>query len=401
MVQKISQVIRRDHPQIMLISGAPSPTVDLTLDGEIVAIENLAYLASMLNAGLLDQVDCVGIQHQGFNLPPSVRWDELPETSDAVFSTPYTNPHPSWSFRSTLELSAELVRDVDRFMPLCVTSFGWATHDLDGSVPPGYEFALDVSAAQQSEWSFQALEMMLGWGFVKLAILSNLNAAQINSNDPYTLYSMLDLNGNLQPIYNAFVERFGSDAFVVSDFPVPASYFVDDDPYLGPENAPVVIVEFSDYLCGFCRRHTALTKPRILEEYGDLVRYVYRDFPTVGGQDAIQAALAAECAHDQGHFWAYHDLLFDDVAAISGSGAETELRNYAMELGLDMQQFQACYDDRIHLQEIVHDSNDAQRNGARGTPFFLINGQPFIGAQPFSEFAALIDAELDRLGVAH
>src|SRR5690606_35254580 len=86
----------------------------------------------------------------------------------------------------------------------------------------------------------------------------------------------------------------------------------DDDPAIGPEDAPVVIVEFSDFRCPYCKRFRDETLPVLLEEYGDQIRVVYRDFPVVGGE---VAAIAAECANKQGEFWAYHDALFENFQA--------------------------------------------------------------------------------------
>lgn len=399
LVQKVAQILRSNFPEVLLISGALAPVTTFEEQGQVLTVDNLTYLEAMLDAGLLEYVDCVGVQHPGFNVPPDARWDELSEAPESMFQGPYANPHHSWSFRSTLEISAELVEEINPAMPLCVTSFGWATSDIVGTVPTGYEFALDVSTVQQAEWTLQALDLMLEWGFVKLAVLSNLNAAVLSSDAPEALYSLLDSRSEEQLVLAELVTLNNMALLDGSEFPILETYFVDDDPYLGPENAPVVIVEFSDYLCVFCRRHVALTKPRILEEYGDLVRYVYRDFPTVGGDNAVRAALAAECAHDQGEFWAYHELLFADSSAISGNQTDEALFEYAFELELDMEQFRTCYDEQTHLSDVIADSADAQRLGARGTPFFLINGQPFTGAQPFDEFASVIDAELERLGV--
>ncbi len=182
------------------------------------------------------------------------------------------------------------------------------------------------------------------------------------------------------------------------------NYMMGDGPYLGPEDAPIVIVEFSDFLCSFCGRHFSQTLTPLLENFDGYVRYVYRDFPGVGGQNAVQSALAAECANEQGAFWEYHALLFSNQARLGGNdlvALDGVLLEYATELSLDLDEFSDCYDTQRHLSSIVRDSNDAQSVGARGTPGFVINGQFVSGAQPYEIFELFILEELERLGIAY
>jgi len=174
----------------------------------------------------------------------------------------------------------------------------------------------------------------------------------------------------------------------------------DDDPYRGPLDAPVVIVEFSDFLCSFCGRHYRDTLTPLLERYDGLVRYVYRDFPGVGGQFAYIAAMAAECADDQGEFWAYHDTLFNNQSSLSGDDVNEVLIGYASDLGLDVPIFTTCFEEQEHLIDVQLDRADGQSIGATGTPAFLINGRFVSGAQPFDFFVAFIDRELESLGIA-
>lgn len=180
------------------------------------------------------------------------------------------------------------------------------------------------------------------------------------------------------------------------------NYKMDDDPYLGAEDAPVVIVEFSDFLCGFCGRHFEQTLTPILENYDGYVRYVYRDFPGVGGQNAVQSALAAQCADEQGKFWEYHNILFSNQDQL---GTDlTELRNvlvdFATDLELDIDPFTECYDSDRYVTEILLDRSDGESVGMRGTPGFLINGRFLSGAQPYEAFAAVIDDELAKRGIS-
>ena len=164
------------------------------------------------------------------------------------------------------------------------------------------------------------------------------------------------------------------------------------DPFIGAEDAVITIVEFSDFRCGYCNRFRVETLPQILENYDGLVRYVYRDFPILGESSMI-AALAAECADDQGKFWDYHEGLFSNQGQI-GPAYFTQL---AEELELDMDEFQTCLDDQVHKDEVMEDLEAARDVGARGTPAFLINGKFVSGAQPYANFEVLIDAALAEL----
>ncbi len=115
----------------------------------------------------------------------------------------------------------------------------------------------------------------------------------------------------------------------------------DARPSRGPEDAPVTVVEFTDYQCPFCARHYQLTYPRLFQEYGDRIQYVVRNFPIVQNHPhAAKAAEAAECAFVQGRFWQYHDRLFEN-----SSGLDNEsLERYARDLGLDSSRFDRCLD---------------------------------------------------------
>jgi protein-disulfide isomerase len=159
----------------------------------------------------------------------------------------------------------------------------------------------------------------------------------------------------------------------------------DDDPALGPEDAPIVIVEFSDFRCSYCGRFYAQTLDPLLEQYGDQIRFVYRDFPVVGGE---RAALAAECADDQNVFWEYHNLLFNNQSAL---GSDESLVELASSMDIDLDTFATCLSDETHAAEIQADFEQGVNYGVRGTPAFFINGRPVIGAQPIGSFTQIID----------
>jgi protein-disulfide isomerase len=166
---------------------------------------------------------------------------------------------------------------------------------------------------------------------------------------------------------------------------------VDDDPFLGPADAPITIVEFSDYECPFCTKWHVEVWPRLQEAYPDQVRLVYRDFPlySIHG-NAIPAAEAANCAGEQNKYWEYHELLFQ---AKQGLGEEA-FKQYATEIGLDEAAFNECLESRRYQDEVDADLQAAMKLGVRSTPTFYINGIPLIGAQPYQNFKDLIDKEL-------
>jgi protein-disulfide isomerase len=178
----------------------------------------------------------------------------------------------------------------------------------------------------------------------------------------------------------------------------------DDDPSWGPVDAPVTIIEFSDFQCPFCHRFWSETLPQIRQEYEGKVRFVYRDFPLVSIHEwAQKAAEAAECADDQKMFWEYHDLIFGNQDALSEQlnaegldGVLATFQSYAADVGLDTSVFNECLDSGKYTSEVQKDVQDGQSYGVTGTPAFFINGQLVSGAQPFASFKTVIDAALGQ-----
>lgn len=175
----------------------------------------------------------------------------------------------------------------------------------------------------------------------------------------------------------------------------------DDDPVLGDANAPVEIIEFSDYQCPFCRKFWRETLPSIKSEYIDTgkVKFVYRDFPLDSiHPGATPAAEAAECVRESaGNDEAYfemHDKIFEEQDK-GGQGtvqfSSSNLKQWAKDIGYDIDE---CLDSGKFKAEVQKDLRDAQAAGGRGTPYFVINGKPLSGAQPFSAFQQIIEAEL-------
>jgi protein-disulfide isomerase len=164
----------------------------------------------------------------------------------------------------------------------------------------------------------------------------------------------------------------------------------DDDPSIGPKNAPITIIEFSDYECPYCRRWYSEVYGKLREEYPDQVRIVFRDFPlTAIHPNAVPAAEAANCAGDQDAYWEFHDKLF----AGGQFGSEIYLQ-YASELGLNMDEFNACIESGKFNDEVMGDYQYAAGLGVRSTPTFFLNGLPIVGAHPYDVFQQVIEKEL-------
>jgi len=172
--------------------------------------------------------------------------------------------------------------------------------------------------------------------------------------------------------------------FVRYDVPSEGFYAI------GPENAPITIVEFSDYQCPYCRRwHTEVYQP-LLNAYPGKIRLVYRHLPLTSiHPDAFPAAEASMCAGEQNSYWQYHDKLFSSETL--GNNIYIQ---YAQDLGLDMTSFEACITDHKYQEAIQADSDFALNLGVRSTPTFFINGLAVVGAQPLDVFKQVIDKEL-------
>lgn len=171
---------------------------------------------------------------------------------------------------------------------------------------------------------------------------------------------------------------------------------LDDDPVLGSPDAPVTMIEYSEYLCPYCRRFVLETMPLIEEGYIDTgqVKLMFRDFP-VHGQPAIMLAMVAECAADQGNFWDMHVLLFERAEEWSESeDILATFQGYAEEIGIDQDELVNCLELGTPFERIEEDYNIAIQDGIGGTPSFLINGTLLVGAQPFEEFQKVIEEEL-------
>ena len=164
----------------------------------------------------------------------------------------------------------------------------------------------------------------------------------------------------------------------------------DGYPSLGPANAKITIVEFSDFQCPFCRRFHADTYHALLDAYPGQIRFVYRNLPLTSiHPNAMPAAIAALCANDQNAFWDYYEKLFTNDTL-----DEATYIQHATDLGLNVTTFKACLTSGSHDDFIKKDMDFSLNLGVQSTPTFFVNGLAVVGAQPLDNFKQLIDKEL-------
>lgn len=203
-------------------------------------------------------------------------------------------------------------------------------------------------------------------------------------------------------VAGALVYNTGSGAVSTgepAEAPVPTGNLADDDVVLGSPSAPVTIVEFGDYQCPFCARFYKEVEPKLRDEYikTGKAKMVYRDFAFLGAESQ-GAALASQCAAEQGKFWAYHDKLFDaetaDGQENNGNLSADFFKSAASALGLDRAKFDSCMSAQKYKSEVEKDYNDGVAAGVRGTPATFIGGKMISGAAPYATFQAEIEAAL-------
>ncbi|MFQ5476888.1 MAG: DsbA family protein [Nitrosopumilus sp.] len=222
---------------------------------------------------------------------------------------------------------------------------------------------------------------------------SNLNSNQISEGDLEDAIAKLEL-------------KLLQNQLPTEEPELPIKISADNDPIIGDPNAPITIIEFSDFQCPFCARFHVQTLPSILEEYIDQgkVKLVFRDFPIQSiHPNALPASVASECANEQGKFKEMHDMLFDNQNEWNKQETVDALSlfsQYATEIQLEQETFDSCLTNGNYIDEIRKDLDDGRDYGVSGTPgFFIGNDQigyvELKGAQPFESFKKIIDAQLD------
>jgi protein-disulfide isomerase len=208
-------------------------------------------------------------------------------------------------------------------------------------------------------------------------------------------------NQKIQAQRNTFIQALKSTANVTWRLPAPEVRRFDVDitgaPSKGPANAPVTLVEFSDFHCPFCKQlEDNNTLTQLLSKYGDQLKLVWIDYPIDQlHPQARKAHEAARCAADQGKFWEYHKALYT-----GGPKAGDQLKTEAQQVGLDPTSFEACFSSGKYQAAVQKDVDQAKRLGLTGTPTFLVNGRALIGAQQLDAFVRVIDDEVARASSA-
>ena len=226
------------------------------------------------------------------------------------------------------------------------------------------------------------------------AYLTNLNSDQISQEEFENEIAKLEL----KILENQLPTKQPS---------IPLKISTDNDPVIGKLNAPVTIIEFSDFQCPFCAKFHLETLPLIMNEYINegQVKLVFRDFPIQSiHPNALPASLAAECANEQGKFKEMHDKLFENQKEWSNQSLDNVMivfTQYSLDIGLEEEKFDTCLKNGKYVEEIQKDLNDGRAYGISGTPgFFVGNDQiGFIeleGAQPFENFKKVIDSQLQK-----
>ncbi|NIQ84826.1 MAG: thioredoxin domain-containing protein [Acidobacteria bacterium] len=167
----------------------------------------------------------------------------------------------------------------------------------------------------------------------------------------------------------------------------------DANPTRGDASAPITFVEFGDFQCPFCRRAHP-TVERVLDEYGDKIRYVFMDYPLENHERATPAAEAAYCAGEQDKYWEYVEHLM----VMAGDLNDNDLRQRAEQLGLDTSEFMSCFTSGRHTDRIAENMKIGTDSGVDRTPTFFINGRILTGAKSYETFKLIIDEELATLG---
>ena len=203
------------------------------------------------------------------------------------------------------------------------------------------------------------------------------------------LYDKLDSSEELDTL----LEPQPAPTPVKTQQPLKIQVSTDDDPVKGSNDAPVTMIEFSDFECSFCALFYLQTLPQIEENYIQTgkVKFVYRDYPLSFHPHAQTAAEAAECAKEQEKYWEYHDKLYNNINDLDNES----LKQYAKDLGLDITQFNECLDSGKMASEVEKDFQDGASYGISGTPTFFINGVMVVGAKPYEVFQQVIEQELN------
>ncbi len=229
---------------------------------------------------------------------------------------------------------------------------------------------------------------------IKLTADGNLQEVGLlmSPDGKYVIFSGVDRNR----MAVGAIEDVTSDPFAE----VMKKLTLEGNPSKGPKDAPVTIVEFSDFQCPYCSRAYTTLKTQVMAEYGDKVRLVYKNFPLSFHNWAETSGIAGECAYDQDEesFWLLYSHYFDNQREINAENLREKSLEVLKGTSVDAAKWSDCFDNKKTADRVRDDMAEGQSVGVTGTPAFLINGRFLSGAQPFPRFKAIIDDELARAG---
>jgi len=185
-----------------------------------------------------------------------------------------------------------------------------------------------------------------------------------------------------------------NDVKILLDPPRAEVKIAEHNPAVGPVDAPVTLVEYTDFQCPYCARAQGVLKD-VTARYDGVLRHVFKNLPLPMHNNARVAAESSLCAADQGKFWELHDWMFANGSALSREAIVAQ----AVELGMDEAKLNACLDEKTHGADVDDDMAEAHSLGINGTPGFMINGRLINGARPVEDFMQVIDDELERAGI--
>lgn len=225
--------------------------------------------------------------------------------------------------------------------------------------------------------NFLAISILIAAVLISGSIFYNKNSGSGDNNKS---------NNNLAVVKNNITNKSLEEVLKIKP---------DFDPVLGDPNAPVTIIEYSDYECPFCEIFFNQTESLIRKEFIETgkAKMIYRDFPLEFHQYAMPTALAANCAKEQGKFWTYHDEIFKNHNNL----ANFNYIETAKKLGMDENKFKSCFESQKYKNQIQQIFDEAKGIGVQGTPTFFVNGQMIVGAQPYDKFKTLIEQELNNI----
>jgi protein-disulfide isomerase len=221
-----------------------------------------------------------------------------------------------------------------------------------------------------------------------LGILENMSEDEAKQRIRLDLENRMKLDAYKAAVSN-IVSRGKIRTFLTEPVP-PSSSIRADGPSTGPVDAPVTIVEFSDFQCPYCRQAATILKP-LIRSYGANVRFVFKQMPLPIHADAFKAAQASVCAGEQGKFWEYHDILFRSTEL-----SEPALTKYASAIGLETNAFNACLSSEASARVVRKDMEEAMQAGVQGTPTYFVNGRILRGIKSAEDFKKVIDQALKQ-----